>query len=533
MAAWTSPCLLVWIGVLVLLASQATAALLVTITVDASKLAGPINPDIYGQYLEHVDAQDECIYPSIWDDTSGFADARGLRTDVAEAARDLGVPITRWPGGCFADVYRWENGIGPREQRPTLTNGYYRASRETHQFGTDEFLHWCELLRAKPYINVNLGSGTLDEALRWLEYCNGPADSPQGQRRAANGRAEPYQVRHWGIGNETWGPWEVGHSDAPTYAANLRTWAEAMKAQDPSIKVLGVGSSTGSDPAWDNEVLDQAGHLIDYLTFHIYGHSTNTSGEEFDAVVFTPHHIESRLAQMLGTIDAWKARTGSTRDIQVSVDEWNIRHYDVDRLRRRDPRNMQDALFVAGVLNVMIRQSPRVGMANYVFLVNGHAPLLVDRETVVRTPLFHVFRQYARWMTGRALRVEVAGPKVIAPAPMRGAPPKAGAQSPATMGPTLEVPYVDATAAVHDDGTVVLAIVNRHRTDTADVTLNLPPGMVVRSAWTLRADTPYVVNDFENPNRVMPVEAEVEQSVTGWSCPPASVTLLRCQRPVR
>jgi alpha-N-arabinofuranosidase len=497
-----------------------------SVAVDTSRALGRISSEIYGQYLEHVQVEEECIYPSIWDDKSRFADAIGLRKDVIAAAKDLSVPIIRWPGGCFADVYHWENGIGPRKLRPTLTNGHYKASKETHQFGTDEFLNWSEQLGSKRYINVNLGSGTLDEALRWLEYCNGGPETPQGKRRAANGRKEPYGVTHWGIGNETWGSWEVGHSDAPTYARNLATWAPEMKKQDPSIKILGVGSSEGADPKWDREVLQQAGEAIDYLTLHVYAHSTENAANEYDAVVFTPSYFDFRFRNMIQTLDAYKAATGSTRDIRVSVDEWNIRHYDGKKLLRREPRHMQDALFVSGVLNVMLRHSPRIGMANYVFLVNGHAPLLVNADQVVKTPLYHVFQQYGRWMKGTALAVDSRGPVRVPPDPLMG-----------SHGMTVsknyqpgEVPLLDSTAALQDDGTLVLALVNRHRSDTAEVALLLPDGYAVRTAWTLRSGSPTDANTFDQPNLIAPVETKVDQPAATWNCAPASITLLACKR---
>ena len=497
-----------------------------SVAVDTTRPISAINPNLYGQYLEHVELEEQCIYPSIWDDTSRFADAKGLRKDVMAAAKDLTVPIIRWPGGCFADVYHWENGIGPRKLRPTLINRHYKGSQESHQFGTDEFLIWIEQLGAKPYINVNLGSGTLEEALRWLEYCNGGPDTPHGKRRTANGRKEPYGVTHWGIGNETWGHWETGHSDAPTYARNLATWAAAMKQMDPSIRILGVGSSEGVDPEWDLEVLRQAGDHLDYLTLHVYAHSTENAEQEYDAAVFTPYFFDFRISNMIKTLDAFRKESGSTRDIKISIDEWNIRRYKGKELLRREPRHLQDALFVAGTLNVMLKHSARVGMANYVFLINGHAPLLVNADQVVKTPLYHVFQQYARWMKGTTVAVTAQGPTRVPPDPLMGSP---GGTAPKHYHPG-EVPLLDTAAARHDDGTLVISMINRHRTDTANVALHLPPGYAVRTSWTLSAESPSDANTFDHPNRIVPVETAVDKAVASWSCPPASITLLACQR---
>jgi alpha-N-arabinofuranosidase len=500
--------------------SQAAASFAVTVDVAALKPIGEINPGIYGQYIEHVELSDECIYPSIWDDTSKLSDAMGLRRDVIAAARELGVPNIRWPGGSFADNYHWEDGIGPRASRKTLPNTHWKTD-EPNTFGTDEFLSWAAQIGAMPYINTNLGSGTLDEALRWLEYCNGAANTPQGKRRAANGHPAPYNVPFWGIGNETWGHWETGHTKDPAvYAAKLAEWAAAMRKKDPAIKILAVGSKSGADPAWDTEVVTRAGHLIDYLTLHHYGKSTRPAGGEYKDIVYNqPAGFDHCLRRMLHHVDTAAARAALKNDIKISMDEWNIRHYDGKKLLRKDPRNLQDALFAAGVLNAMIRLSPRVGMASYVFLVNGHAPLLVNKDSVVKTPVFYIFQQYGRWMKGAALNIKITGPEIaLPPAKMPG---------PAVPKPSA-VPVLDAVAARNTGGAIVLALTNRHETDAAGVTLNLPPGYAPAEAWTLTAGDIDAKNTFDHPDTVVPATQKIPAPTAAWRCPPHSITLLRC-----
>ncbi|AHF91787.1 alpha-N-arabinofuranosidase [Opitutaceae bacterium TAV5] len=501
-----------------------------SVAVDVRETFGVIEPEIYGQYFEHVQESEQCIYPAVWDDRSPLSDERGLRKDVVAAAREMAVPVVRWPGGCFADVYHWENGIGPREKRPVLPNRHWGGT-ESHRFGTDEFLAWSRQAGSKPYLNVNLGSGTLDEALRWLEYCNGDKDTEQGRRRAANGHAEPYAVRYWGIGNETWAPWETGQMDAATYARTLAEWAAAMKRQDPSIRILAVGSSAGNDPEWDRKVLASAGELIDCLTLHIYASSTQDVADEYDAVVFTPGYFDFQIRKMLRAIDEARAEGVLKKEVRISIDEWNIRHFATgkgefhDSLRRRDPRNVEDAMFVAGALNVMLRHCPRVAMANYVFLVNGHAPLLVNRDRVVRTPLFHVFRQYTKWMRGTSLRTITQCPVVKTP------PPRMGGMSDTAYPEGYdrqEASLLDSAAALHDDGTIVLSLVNRHRSDPAEVALRLPAGYRVKRSWTLGHEDPKAANDFENPDRVVPIEKDAGETVSSWICAPKTVVLLSC-----
>lgn len=522
-----------WMPVFALCAQAAWAqGYKASVTVDAAQAIGKIDPAIYGQYLEHVEEKDECIYPSIWDDKSPKSDAMGLRKDVIAAAKEMKVPVVRWPGGCFADVYHWELAVGPRDKRPVVENKHW-GGKESNQFGTDEFLNWSEQVGNEAYINVNLGSGTLDEALRWLEYCHGGPDTEQGKRRAANGRKEPYKVPFWGIGNETWGPWETGHTDAKTYAKMLAEWAAAMKKKDPSIKVLGVGSQAAKDAEWDKEVLSKAGHLLDYLTLHVYGSSILGDEGNYTNVVFTPELMDLRIKRMAKVIDEMKAEVGYANDVKISIDEWNIRRFVAvkgsfhDKLRRRDPRDVADTMFVAGFFNAMLKNADRVTMANYVFLVNGHAPLLVNESGVLKTPLFHVFKEYREKMTGESLAVKVETPLA------KIETVSGGYEKPVKLPKEMQgkgLPYLDAASAKRDDGTIVISLVNRHETETADVSLDLPDGYRVKTAWTLGDDDKHAANVFTDQDRVVPVAEDVKDDVKSWSCKPGRVVLLTCSR---
>jgi alpha-N-arabinofuranosidase len=491
------------------------------VAVDADRPLGAISPLIYGQYVEHVRHEEECVYRSIWDDRSPLADAQGLRKDTVAAVKEMGPTVIRWPGGNYADNYHWEDGIGPRDRRPVRKNPDWGGT-ESHQFGTDEFVRFCRLVGAAPYVNVNLGTGSLPECLRWIEYCNGTADTPQGRRRQANGIEAPYGVTYWGIGNENWGAWEAGHMDAAAYARKLKTWATAVREVQPEARILAVGSAAGEDPTWDRAVLDQAAELIDFLTFHQYAISKDrTSGAEFEAAVFTPACIEDQLRAMLRIIDEFAARRRGRTPIAIAVDEWNVRHVTPKGLDRRDPRTLQDALFTAGMLNAFIRLSPRVGMANHVFLVNGNAPLLVDANGVVKTPQFHVFRQYARWMQGKALTTVVDGPSVVPPAP------RVSIQ--ARQYRPRATPYLDASAALRGDGALAVAMVNRHPVKPIRIDLVLPAGYLVRTVWTLDHADIYAVNNAAQPDRVTP-STRTSAGDRTVSCPPHALCMVLCTK---
>ena len=477
-----------------------------TVTVETNDLIGAISPHIYGQYLEHVQREDECIYPSIWDELSPHADATGLRRDVIAALRDLHVPVVRWPGGCFADVYHWRDGIGPQAQRPLRQNLHWGGEEPNH-FGTDEFLRWCNAIGTDAYINANLGTGTLEECVDWLKYCNQP------KRR----------VTFWGIGNETFGKWESGHMDAATYARVLKDWAGAVRKTDPDIKIMAVGSMSADNPEWDQAVLRSAAPLIDYLTIHAYGYSTGACNE-FLSVAFTPAYFEQRLRKMLSTVDQFADQRGGREPIRLAMDEWNIRHYRDGVLNRKDPRTLQDAIFVAGVLNTMIRLSPRVGMANYVFLINGNGVLLVNDKQIVRTPLFHVFRQYAEWMQGTALRTIVKCPTTLPSLPQVHTP----AHKPPPDFVNTAQPWLDTAAALQANGDLSIALINRHPNDIAQTKLHLPSRYRVKRTWTLSNEDVFAANTFAKPNRVSPQLHE--RTRTTIECPPHSICLILCQR---
>lgn len=503
------------------LASLASAAeFATTITLANLNKAVTVSPNLYGQYLEHVEEHEDIIYPVIWDAESPKSNKAGLRLDTIAAVRDLKVPIVRWPGGCFADVYHWEDGIGPQSQRQPKPNRHWGGT-EPNNFGTDEFLQFCELTSIEPYININLGSGTLDEALRWLEYCNGTTATEQGHRRAENGRAEPYNVKFWGIGNETWGPWEMGHTDANTYSTSLSLWSKAMKQQDPSIKTLGVGSEEGNDHDWDRTVLRNAGNDIDFLTIHMYGATTENSREDYLRLAFTADYFDDRLTRISKMIDET-----TSNSVKISIDEWNIRHFENGKQNRKSPRAMQDAIFSAGFLNAMIRQAHYVEMANYVFLINGNGTLLIRGDEVVWTPLAHVFHGYVEAMTGPLVSTQVEGPGTVPPRLITAV---ADRHVPEDYKPGKR-PWIDTAAVKTADSGYVISIVNRNPDDTARVTLRDADGkqLNIKRVWQLASDSVHAENNFDQPQAVKPQEI-TSHSNSPYESPAGSVSLLWCE----
>ncbi|MGH2371713.1 MAG: alpha-N-arabinofuranosidase, partial [Chloroflexota bacterium] len=286
-----------------------------TITVDAGREIGRINRNIFGHFIEHLG---RCVYGGVYEPDSPLADERGFRADVLETMKHVGVPNLRWPGGNFASAYHWEDGVGPREARVPRFDLSWRAL-EPNTFGTDEFLAYAAELGAEPYICVNTGSGTLDEAARWVEYCNLPVErfpSRHALMRAQNGHPDPYGAKLWGIGNEVYGSWQVGHAGPDGYARKCREYAYFMRAVDPSIKLVAVGADL---PEWDETVLKLAGDAVDYISIHQYHGS-----EDYLATVGAAAYVEQRLALLGSVIDSARRTLARETPVQIAMDEWNV-----------------------------------------------------------------------------------------------------------------------------------------------------------------------------------------------------------------
>ena len=491
-------------------------------TVSSNRVLGTVDDMIYGQYLEHVQPEHHCIYGAIVDEPSALTDEHGFRLDVIDAVRDLGVPVVRWPGGCFADIYHWEDGVGPKELRPARRNWHW-GGIEPNTFGTDEFLGWAERIGALPYLNFNLGTGTLDEAIRWLDYCNGSELTADVLNRQANGRVEPWNVRFWGVGNEQWGPWEANSLDAETYAERLRNWTQFFRKLDPAAEFMGIASHSARDPEWDLTVLLKSGHLIDWITLHAYGHSIHDgTGNDYYPTVTFPVFFEERLIRLIALIESASARIGRTSPIRIALDEWNIRHLRIDSdtgastLDRLSPRTLQDCVAAAGVFNAMIRHPDQVGMANYVFLLNGNGVLLVNPDGIVKTPLYHLFSIYQRALIGTSVETSLD----CEPIDVLVRSEQIGSERVQSVSP------IDVVTTIRD-GVRAHAIVNRHLSEEAAITIvdhDAPSRQRARVQRLTHAD-PLIANTFDCPDAILPLVTDMD-----WTgvirAPPHSVAIV-------
>jgi len=507
------------------------------VEVNADAVIGEVHPYVYGHFVEHLE---RCVYGGIWTE-----DGAHLREDTLTLVRALRPPVIRYPGGNFASGYHWEDGIGPREQRPRRHDEAWHAW-ESNQVGTDEFLAFCTEVGSDPFLVVNDGSGTPEEAARWVAYCNDPPGTEQGRRRSANGRPEPYGVQLWGVGNEVWGRWQIGHTDAAGYVARLRPFVAAMREADPNVRFVAVGdrplADTSSSPLplpesgrgrgpggrgevtarqWNETVLQEAGDLIDYLSFHIYQPGEEGWREDYDlealhhTICAAPLDVERSIRWMAEQIK----ELAPGRGIQVALDEWNLQlpapegatmHQVVYTLR--------DGLYAAGMLNVFHRQCDALTLANLAQLVNVLPLIITGERRAYATSIYYPFLLY-REMEQLPLRLRMDGPVF-------------DSEGLGNITPHRSVPYLDVTATRDEAGRrLVLGVVNRHpaRPVRTTVTLrgfgSLQPGQ----AQVLSGPDPLATNDFDAPERVGVREAPLP-AIRGdrftYRFPASSVTVL-------
>jgi alpha-L-arabinofuranosidase len=352
------------------------------IDVDLDRVLGTVDRRIFGAFVEHLG---RCIYGGIFEPGSPLSDARGFRTDVLDAARALRPPLLRWPGGNFVSGYHWVDGIGPAAERPRRLDLAWHAE-EPNTFGTDEFIAYCRALDSEPYICLNMGTGTLDEAIAWVDYCNGTGGTAWAERRRANGHAEPYNVRYWGLGNELWGQWQIGHQSAEEYVAEARRWADALRRLDPSLVLIACGRDGWSD--WDQVVIDGLVSHVDYHSIHIY-----TGSDDYWSNVLAPHQAERAVRLCQAMIDRARYVQRVDRPVHVAYDEWNV------WFRERSPTSgleerytLADALAVATYLNVFVRQCQSVRIANQAQLVNVIAPIMTRADGLFLQTIYHPLR---------------------------------------------------------------------------------------------------------------------------------------------
>lgn len=411
------------------------------IKIDTDRKIAPIDPKIYGNFIEHLG---RCIEGGIFDEGSPLADAKGYRRDVIEAVRNLKVTLLRWPGGNFSSNYHWTDGIGPRDERPARLEMAW-GTIESNRFGTHEFLDYTEMLGIEPYICANLGTGTWVEAQQWVEYCNFAEGTAMTRLRQKNGRQRPWKVQYWGLGNEMDGPWQMGHRSAEDYGKFALEAAKLMKWTDPNVRLIAAGSSDfrGDWTAWNRTVLNYLQSHIEYLSLHTYVGNADNNYYEFLA---SSAQLNDRIKTTEGLIHA--ATLSSRRKIYIAFDEWNVwyRARGEGKMTGRrileEHYNLEDALVVATLLNTFVNNAQIIRIANMAQLVNVIAPIFTNEKGLFLQTIYHPLQLFAENTHGSALETFVDSPSYDSKL--------AGS-----------IPYLDVSSALNN-GTVVINVVNRH-----------------------------------------------------------------------
>lgn len=489
------------------------------LVVDPAFVVGAVDRRLFGSFVEHMG---RCVYTGIYEPGHPTADPDGFRGDVLDLVRELGVTAVRYPGGNFVSNYDWEDGVGPKDQRPRKLDLAWRAI-EPNQFGTDEFMAWSTKAGVEPVWAVNLGTRGIKEAVELLSYTNLPAGTELPDRRVANGHEAPYGIKVWCLGNEMDGPWQIGHKTAEEYARLAEETANAMRRVDPELELVACGSSNSGMPTfgeWERVVLERTYELVDHISLHAYYEPRDDSASFLAAA----EDMDRMISSVIATADHVKALKRSSKEITLSFDEWNVwRQSDFPGELGLDIREVSpliedtytvdDAVVVGSLLITLLRHADRVKIACLAQLVNVIGPIRTEPDgRAWRQTIFHPF----------ALTAKYAGPIVL--------------QTAISGGPEIDtaafgrVPALWSTATYDEKtGEIAIFVVNRSETDKLD--LEIPVGDL-RGArhLALYDDDRAAVNTADDPDRVVPRVIEGTEIVDGVctaTLPPASWHLIQ------
>ncbi|KQR84738.1 alpha-N-arabinofuranosidase [Microbacterium sp. Leaf179] len=393
------------------------------IVVDRTSVGAVVPRRLFGSFVEHMG---RCVYDGIHSPEHPTADADGFRADVLELVRELGATVVRYPGGNFVSGYRWEDGVGPRADRPVRLDAAWHST-ETNQVGLHEFATWADAAGVELMEAVNLGTRGVADAADLLEYANHPAGTALSERRRANGRDEPFGIRLWCLGNEMDGPWQIGHKTADEYGRLAAETARMMRFLDPTVELVAAGSSNHEMPtfgAWERGVLTHTAGLIDHISVHAYYEEDPDDPASFLA---SGAALDRYIGDVADIIDEVGATTPDGGTVGISVDEWNVwnqtRWNEVDKPRVftgdwpvaprliEDDYTVTDAVVVGSLLITLIRRSERVSMANLAQLVNVIGPIRTEPDggAAWRQSTFHPFKLTAEAASGRVVVPLVQG----------------------------------------------------------------------------------------------------------------------------
>ena len=453
------------------------------LVLDSAFTVAPVPRRLFGSFVEHMG---RCVYTGIYEPSHPTADENGLRQDVLDLTKELGPTVVRYPGGNFVSNFRWEDSVGPKEQRPTRLDLAWH-SIETNQFGLHEFDDWAKKVGTEVMMAVNLGTRGLQEACDLLEYTNHSGGTCWSDRRIANGAREPFNYKLWCLGNEMDGPWQVGHKTAAEYGRIANETGKAMRLIDSEIELVASGSSNSSMPtfgSWESTVLEHCYDTVDYVSLHAYYAEIDDDAESFLA---SGVNMDNFIEDVISTTDAVRARGRHKKRLNFSFDEWNVwyqQRFSGDGPKPKtlewipqprlieDEYTITDAVVVGTLMNSLLRHGDRVTVANQAQLVNVIGLLRSELGgDAWKQTIAYPFQQMRRLATGQIVQVVASGDKYDSAA-------------------YTDVPMVDASATFNaETGRAALFVANRNLDETATLDVDLRGLGVtsVLSASTLHA----------------------------------------------
>lgn len=487
-----------------------------TVVLQAGKGKDIINKNIYGHFAEHLG---HCIYGGLYvGDNKKIPNKDGVRLDVIEALKKLKVPVLRWPGGCFADTYHWKDGIGPKPDRPSMLNVWWGNVKEDNSFGTNEFLNMCELLGAEPYLSGNVGSGTAQELSDWVKYTTHPnGSSPMTDLRQKNGRANPWHVKYWGLGNEAWG---CGGNMKPDYYANIyRQYATFMTSNGKERLFRIASGASDADYNWTETLMREIPHnMLDAVGVHHYSvinwnkksSATAFNEEEYYTTMQRALEMEELVSRHSAVMDKYDPQ----KRVAIAVDEWGG-WYDVEPGTNGaflyQQNTMRDAMIAGVTLNIFNNHCDRVRMANLAQIVNVlQAVVLTNEEKIVLTPTYHVMEMYNVHQDATMLPVNVTS-----------ADYKMGKE---------KLKAVSVSASRDKNGLTHMSLVNIDASKAQDITINIEGANYQSvSGRILTSDKLQNYNSFDNPEKIKPAAfngARLGDNKLTLTLPPFSVVVL-------
>ncbi|MBM7540925.1 alpha-N-arabinofuranosidase [Amphibacillus cookii] len=486
----------------------------VVLNADVSR--GKIDKNIYGQFAEHLG---RCIYEGLWvGEDSPIPNTNGIRNDVLAALKDLNIPVLRWPGGCFADEYHWKDGVGPRQERKRMVNTHWGGVIENNHFGTHEFMKLCELLETEPYINGNVGSGTVQEMSEWVEYMTFDGESPMANWRKENGQEKPWNVKYFGVGNENWG---CGGNMRPQYYADLYRRFQTYVRNYGDNKIFKIaGGANVADYQWTETLMREANHMMDGLSLHYYVHpggfwnkgdAVRFDDKEWEMSMQKAYYIEELIEKHSTIMDKYDPE----KRVAMIVDEWGA-WYDVEPGTNPgflyQQNTVRDAVIAGVSLNIFNNHNDRIKMANIAQMVNViQAMVLTEEDRLLLTPTYHVFKMYKVHQDAERIALDI-DTKMLE---VDGA----------------AYPQVNGSASKAKDGSIHISLTNADKDHQAEIDFDIRGVDFANvSGEVITSEKMNDHNTFDNPDKVKPVAFTAFENKDGGlkvTLPPMSVVVLK------